>query len=53
VKAGSVNEMGYYDHFSLLRSFEELFNLKRLGYTANPALPVFDRLVYNAPRRPG
>jgi hypothetical protein len=53
VKAGSVNELGYYNHFSLLRSFEELFDLKRLGYTVNPALPVFDKLVYNAPRSPG
>jgi phosphatidylinositol-3-phosphatase len=51
VKAGSVNELGYYNHFSLLRSIEELFGLKRLGYTANPALPAFDKLVYNA-RKP-
>jgi phosphatidylinositol-3-phosphatase len=53
VKAGSVDELGYYNHFSLLRSIEELFHLKRLGYTANPALPVFDKLVYNASRRHG
>ncbi len=50
VKAGSVDELGYYNHFSLLRSIEELFGLKRLGYAANPALPAFDKLVYNAPK---
>ncbi len=50
VKAGSVDELGYYNHFSLLRSVEELFGLKRLGYASNPALPAFDKLVYNAPR---
>ena len=53
VKAGSVDEFGFYNHFSLLRSIEELLGLKRLGYAANPALPAFDKLVYNAPRARG
>jgi phospholipase C len=48
VKAGSTSEV-YYDHFSLLLSIEELFNLKRIGYTANPALVSFGRAIYNAP----
>lgn len=48
VKPGSVNETGYYDHFSLLLSIEELFGLKPLGYAANPALSAFDATVFNA-----
>ena len=53
VKAGSVDEFGFYNHFSLLRSIEDLFGLKGLGYAGNPALPAFDKLVYNAPRARG
>ncbi len=48
VKAGSVNETGYYNHFSLLRSIEELFGQQPLGYAANPALSPFDSTVYTA-----
>jgi phosphatidylinositol-3-phosphatase len=48
VKSGSVNETGYYNHFSLLRSIEELFGLQPIGYAANPALSPFDSTVYNA-----
>ena len=48
VKAGSTSEV-FYNHFSLLLSIEELFNLKRIGYTANPALVSFGRAIYNAP----
>jgi hypothetical protein len=48
VEAGSVNETGYYNHFSLLRSIEELFGLQPIGYAANPALSPFDSTVYNA-----
>jgi hypothetical protein len=46
VKPGSVSEV-FYDHFSLLLSIEELFSLKRLGYTSNPALVSFGRAIYN------
>jgi hypothetical protein len=46
VKPGSVSEI-YYDHFSLLLSIEELFSVKRLGYTMNPALVSFGRAIYN------
>ena len=53
MKAGSVDEFGFYNHFSLLRSIEDLFGLKGLGYAGNPALPAFDKLVYNAPRARG
>jgi phosphatidylinositol-3-phosphatase len=48
VKAGSVDEAGYYNHFALLLSIEEAFGLEPLGYAADPALTAFDSTVYNA-----
>jgi phosphatidylinositol-3-phosphatase len=48
VEPGSVNETGYFNHFSLLASIEDLFGLERIGYAANPALAVFDETIYNA-----
>ena len=47
VKAASVDESSYFNHFSLLRSIEELFSLAPLGYAANPALSGFESAVYN------
>jgi len=47
VEAGSSNESGYYNHFSLLLSIEEAFHLTPIGYAANPALSTFDDTVYN------
>jgi len=47
IEAGSVNESGYYNHFSLLLSIDELFGLTPIGYAANPALTAFDSTVYN------
>jgi hypothetical protein len=48
VKPGSVNLANSYNHFSLLRSIEQLFAVDELGYAAQPTVPVFDRVVYNA-----
>jgi hypothetical protein len=48
VKPGTVNETGYYNHFSLLLSIEELLELEPLGYAANPALTAFDSEIFNA-----
>lgn len=48
VEPGSINEAGYYNHFSLLLSIEELFGLPPLGYAAEPALAAFDSSVFNA-----
>lgn len=48
VAPGTVNESGYFNHFSLLRSIEELFELTPLGYAAEEALTPFDSSVYNA-----
>ena len=42
----SVNSTGYYNHFSLLRSIEDLFGLDPLGYAKSDTLPVFDDTVY-------
>jgi phosphatidylinositol-3-phosphatase len=42
----SVNTTGYYNHFSFLRSIEDLFGLEHLGYAAAPNLPAFDDAVY-------
>ncbi len=48
VKAGSTNE-SFFNHFSLLLSIEELFKVKRLGYTTSPSMPSFEKPIYNAP----
>lgn len=48
VAPGTVNESGYYNHFSLLLSLEQLFGLPPLGYAAEPALTAFDSTIYNA-----
>jgi phosphatidylinositol-3-phosphatase len=48
VAAGTVDEAAYYNHFSFLRSVEELFGLQPLGYAAEPALTPFDSTVYDA-----
>jgi hypothetical protein len=38
-----------YNHYSLLRSLEDLFGLNHLGYAAQPGLKAFGDDVYNAP----
>ena len=48
VKPGTLNVTGEYDHFGLLRSIENLFGLKPLGYAALPGLLAFDSSVFNA-----
>jgi hypothetical protein len=48
IEAGSSNETGYYNHFSFLRSVEELLEVTPpLGYAAEPALSGFDSTVFN------
>ncbi len=47
VTPGTVNETGYYNHFSLLLSIEQLFELEPLGYAGELALAPFDSTVYN------
>jgi hypothetical protein len=47
VEPGTVNETGYFNHFSLLLSIDELFGLAPIGYAASPVLMPFDSTVYN------
>jgi hypothetical protein len=48
VKPGTVNTTDDYNHFSLLRSIEDLFGLDHLGYAGATGLLAFDKSVYNA-----
>jgi phosphatidylinositol-3-phosphatase len=48
VAPGSVNESGYYNHYSLLLSLSELFELQAPGYASEIALTPFDSSVYNS-----
>jgi hypothetical protein len=45
---GTVEEGAYYNHFSFLRSVEELFGLAPLGYAAEPALTGFEASLFDA-----
>jgi hypothetical protein len=47
VKPNSLDGTDSYNHFSLLASIEQLFGLPRIGYAADPALPVFDKAIYD------
>src|SRR4051794_10900334 len=48
IQAGSVNNTPY-NHYSLLRSTEDLFGLDHLGYAANSGLKPFGDDVFNNP----
>jgi len=48
VKPGSDDVTGTFNHFSLLKTIEDLFSLKHLGYSNDTALPEFDASVFNA-----
>jgi hypothetical protein len=53
VEPGSVNESGYYNHFSFLLSVGELLEVvPPLGYAAEPALTAFDSTVFNSGEAP-
>ncbi len=45
---GTVEEDAYFNHFSFLRSVEELFGLELLGYAAEPALTGFEPSLFDA-----
>jgi phosphatidylinositol-3-phosphatase len=49
VTPGTVNESGYFNHFTMLLTIEELFGLAKLGYANEIALAPFDSSVFNAP----
>jgi phosphatidylinositol-3-phosphatase len=48
IRAGSVNDTPY-NHYSLLRSTEDMFGLAHLGYAANAGLKPFEEDVFNNP----
>jgi hypothetical protein len=48
IQAGSVNNTPY-NHYSLLRSTEDLFGLDHLGYAANSGLKPFGDDIFNNP----
>ena len=48
VKPGTINTVGYFNHFSLLRSIEQLFSIDETGYASAPTTPTFDTTVYTA-----
>jgi hypothetical protein len=48
VKPGSSVAGGGYNHYSLLRSIEDVFELDHLGHAADAAVPAFEEAVYNA-----
>jgi phosphatidylinositol-3-phosphatase len=53
VEPGSVNETGYYNHFSFLLSVGELLEVTPpLGYAAEPVLTAFDSTVFNSEEAP-
>lgn len=53
VAPGSVNESGYYNHFSFLLSVGELLEVSPPpGYAAEPALTAFDSTVFNSEEAP-
>ena len=55
IEPGSVNETGVYNHYSALRSYEDLLGVRQggddglghLGYASRPGLPPFGRDVFN------
>jgi hypothetical protein len=61
IRPGSVDSTGYYNHYSALRSYEDLLGATsggvdghgHLGFAASPHLAPFGRDVFNkpAPRR--
>jgi hypothetical protein len=47
VKANSTDVVDYFNHFSLLATFEEMFGLHKLGYAGAPGLSPFGPGVFN------
>jgi phosphatidylinositol-3-phosphatase len=47
IKPNSGYDIGSFNHFSLLRSIEDLFALPHLGYATGDEVPGFDAAVYN------
>jgi hypothetical protein len=49
IKPGTVSDKPY-NHYSLLRSTEDIFGLEHLGYARDPGVSPFGRDVFDRPR---
>jgi phosphatidylinositol-3-phosphatase len=47
VKPGTTDFVDSYNHFSLLGTLEKMLGLPRLGFAADPGLPLFGPSVFN------
>ena len=47
VKADSADAADTFNHFSLLKTIEDLFSVPQLGYAKDTSLPEFDTVVFN------
>jgi hypothetical protein len=52
IKPGTVNDTGYYNHFGLFASIEDMFALGGIAYANLPDLTRFDKTVYTAYNQP-
>ena len=48
MKPNSIDQVDTFNHFSLLKTVENLFQLGPLGYAQDSGLPVFDSAIFNA-----
>ncbi|HEY6522931.1 MAG TPA: hypothetical protein VIY10_04125, partial [Solirubrobacteraceae bacterium] len=47
VKPNSADAADTFNHFSLLKTIEDLFSVQQLGYAKDTSLPEFDTVVFN------
>jgi len=47
VKAATQDSSGTFNHFSLLKTIEDLFSVPKLGYAKDASLPEFDASVFS------
>jgi phospholipase C len=47
IKGGSADAADTFNHFSLLKTIEDLFSVPKLGYAKDTSLPEFDTVVFN------
>ena len=46
-KGGHEDARDTFNHFSLLKTIEDLFSVKHLGYAEDASLPEFDSAIFN------
>jgi phosphatidylinositol-3-phosphatase len=52
IKPNTINDTGYYNHFGLFASIEDMFALGGIAYANLPDLTRFDKTVYTAYNQP-